>query len=220
VKKLIIFAAFLSGGISAFAQQEETVDAKANSILQSLSKKTKSYKSIKAEFTIVSYSKDKKPTDTQNGALTVKGAKYKLDIKNQVVICDSSTTWTYLKDANEVQINNVDPSDKNALTPNNIFTIYEKGFKTHFESEEKSGAFTLAIIDLYPKHPEKEKYHTLKLTINKDKDQITEVKVMLKDGTMMTYVIKTFTPNGDLSNSTFTFNAKDYPGVEVEDLRN
>ena len=201
------------------AQPRQVEDVKANSILNSLTRKSKTYKSFKAGFTIVMYGRDKKPTDTQKGSLLVKGAKYKLDIKNQTVICDSSTVWTYLKDANEVQINNVDPKSKNAITPDNIFTIYKKGFKKHYEGESKQGNTIMETVDLYPIHPEKEKYHTLKFVINKEKNQIAEIKVMMKDGTMVYYIINTFATNINLPADTFSFNKKNYPDVEVEDLR-
>ncbi|HXB14094.1 MAG TPA: outer membrane lipoprotein carrier protein LolA [Bacteroidia bacterium] len=216
MKKIFLFIVLCSFAIMMQAQ-EETADPKAKAILESLSKKTKTYKTIKAEFTVISYDKDKKPTDTQKGSLIVKGGKYKMDIKNQTVICDSTTTWTFLKDANEVQISNVDANaDKGSVSPTNIFTIYEKGFKSHFESE----ANNMDVIDLYPKHPEREQYHTLKLTINKEKNQITEVIVLKKDGSTMKYMISSFITNSEIPGSTFIFNAKDYPGVEVEDLRN
>jgi outer membrane lipoprotein carrier protein len=218
VKKLILSIALSLCAVALFAQ-EETIDAKANGILQSLSKKTKAYKSIKADFNITMYGKDKKVTETQKGKLIVKGGKYKLEVKNQVVISDSTTMWTYLKDANEVQINNVDHTDKGTISPTNIFTIYEKGFKSHFDKEETVNGVTTEHIDLYPKHPEKEKYHTLKLTIDKTKNQITGIQVLMKDGTTVEYTIDTFSADTDLLDATFKFNTKDYPGIDVEDLR-
>ncbi|HTB07441.1 MAG TPA: outer membrane lipoprotein carrier protein LolA [Bacteroidia bacterium] len=215
MKKLVLTLVLCLSVVAMYAQ-EETADPKAKAILQSLGKKTKAYKTIKAEFTMVVYGKDGKPTDNQKGNLTIKGGKYKFDMKNQVVISDSNTMWTYLKDANEVQINNVDHNtDKGSISPATIFTIYEKGFKSHFESEEGN----LEVVDLYPKHPEKEKYHTIKLVIDKNKNQITSIKVMLKDGTMMSYTIDNFVTDTAIADSYFKFEAKDYPGVEVTDLR-
>jgi outer membrane lipoprotein-sorting protein len=115
--KKIILSVALGMMVTAMQAQEETVDAKASAILQSLSKKTKTYKSIKAEFNIIMYGRENKITDNQKGNLDVKGGKYRLEVKNQVVISDSNTMWTYLKDANEVQINNVDhtATDKGAI---------------------------------------------------------------------------------------------------------
>jgi len=202
------------------AQQAETADAKANSILQSLSKKTKTYKTIKAGFSVTVYGKDKKVTDNQKGNLTVKGGKYKLELKNQNVISDSTTVWTYLKDANEVQINNADHSgDKGTISPTNIFTVYENGFKSHFDKEDNLKGAAVDVIDLYPKHPEREKYHTLILVIDKTKNQIVSVSVMMKDGTVVTYTVDSLNTETTIPDSFFSFNPKDYPGIDVEDLR-
>ncbi len=221
VKKIFLIAALSVFASLLKAQQEEIPDAKAKAVIEALSKKAKTYKTIKADFTIVVYDRNKQPGDPQKGSLCSKGAKYRLDIKSQTVICDSATTWTYLKDANEVQINNVESDpDKGNISPATIFTIYEKGFKSHWDGETKNGAETMEVIDLYPKHPEREKYHTLKLTINKEKDAVEEILVMMKDGTTVKYTVNSFSPNTTLSPGTFTFNSKDYPGVEVEDLRN
>jgi outer membrane lipoprotein carrier protein len=207
--------------MAVIAQPEEAVDAKANNILQSLDKKTKTYKTINAEFIITQYGKDKKPGESQKGTIWVKGAKYKLDIKNQTTFCDSITTWTYLKDANEVQINTAEASgDKGKLSPSTIFNFYEKGFKSHFIDEEKLNTILCECVDLYPKHPEKEKYHTLRLFIDKTKNQLVQITALMKDGTSQTYVVAKFNPNIPLANTTFTFDSKGYPGVEVEDLRN
>jgi outer membrane lipoprotein carrier protein len=220
VKKLILPFTFCLLSLSVIAQQEETPDAKANSLLQSLDKKTKSYKTINAEFTVTQYGKDKKPGDPQKGTIWVKGAKYKLDIKNQTIYCDSATTWTYLKDANEVQINKVDSSDeKGAISPATIFKFYEKGFKSRFVDEEKINNEPCECVDLYPKHPEKENYHTLRLFIDKVKNQVVEVQKIMKDGTMQVFVIDKFNPNIALADSIFSFDSKKFPGVEIEDLR-
>jgi outer membrane lipoprotein carrier protein len=220
VKKLILPAAFCLFAMAAFAQPAETPDAKANGILQSASKKTKTYKTINAEFTITQYGKDKKPGDSQKGTLWSKGAKYKLDIKNQLVFCDSTTKWTYLKDANEVQINKVDATaEDGGLSPATIFSFYEKGFKSRYVDEEKINNVLCECVDLYPKHPEKEKYHTLRLFIDKVKNQLVQITVMMKDGTTQIISVDKFVPNTTLTDKSFTFDAKAYPGVEIEDLR-
>jgi outer membrane lipoprotein-sorting protein len=220
VKKLIIACIVSHLCIKIVAQPVETPDAKANSILQMLDKKTKTYKTIYTEFSINMYGKDKKPGDVQKGIIWVKGARYKLDIKNQTIYCDSTTTWTFLKDANEVQINKVDSSGtKGTLSPSTIFMFYEKGFKSRFVDEEKVDNVLCNCIDLYPKHPEKEKYHTLRLFIDKSKNQILQITSMMKDGTTQIYTIDKFTPNTSLPDSTFIFDTKKFPGVEIEDLR-
>lgn len=206
--------------IAASAQPAETIDSKAVGILQTLDKKTKAYATLNAEFTVTQYGPDKKPGDSQKGTLWVKGAKYKYDIKNQTVFCDSVTTWTYLKDAGEVQINKVDPtSEKGSLSPATLFSFYEKGFKSHFIDEEKVNNALCESVELYPKHPEKEKYHTIRLFVDKVKNQVAKITFMMKDGTMQVIIVNKFAANSPLPDETFIFNAKNYPGVQVEDLR-
>jgi outer membrane lipoprotein carrier protein len=220
VKKLIFPLVFCMLTIMVSAQPAETVDTKAVSILQALDKKTKIDKTIYAEFTITQYGTDRKPGDSQKGILWVKGSKYKYDIKNQMVFCDSVNTWTYLKDANEVQINKVDPtSDKGSLSPATLFNFYEKGFKSHFIDEEKVNSVLCECIELYPKHPEKEKYHTIRLFIDKVKNQVAKISFLMKDGTMQAVVVSKFSANTPFADDAFVFNPKNYPGIEVEDLR-
>src|ERR1043166_2865141 len=121
MKKLLVAGFMLLGGTFAFAQMPKDVpDAKAKGILDDLSKKTKSYTSIKAEFNIVTAGPDKKVKDNTSGAMQHKGNKYKLEIKGQTIFCDGKTQWTYIKDDNTVQINDApDPNKSDNINPSN-----------------------------------------------------------------------------------------------------
>ncbi|MEK6614627.1 MAG: outer membrane lipoprotein carrier protein LolA [Bacteroidota bacterium] len=211
--------------ISAFAQQiKETVDAKAKAILDEVATKTKTYTSIKTEFTILMEKQvnntESKITDTQSGTLQLKGIKYKLEFKGQTIFCDSKTQWTYIKESNEVQINNApDPKATDNINPVNIFTLYEKGYKYKYEKEDVVNGVKADIINLYPTDPDKKSYHTIKLTIDKVKKQIIAVKILNKNGTSNTIIVKNFTTNSEMADTMFSFNKADYKGVEVVDLR-
>ena len=206
---------------SAFAQMpKEIPDAKAKAILDELSKKTKTFTTVKAEFEIITTGADGKQKDKTTGTMWHKGNKYKLEIKGQTIFCDGKTQWTYIKDDNEVQINDApDPAKDDKISPSNIFTIWEKNFKYFFDKEEVQNGATVQIVKLIPLEPGKKPYHTVKLFIDKVKNQIISVKVMNKDGNVTTINVKSFTPNADMPDATFTFNKKDYPGVTETDLR-
>jgi outer membrane lipoprotein-sorting protein len=210
-KKLTIIALVAIGSITTLNAQN---DPKAKAILDELSKKTKAYTSIKAEFSFTVEKKDK-TKDTQVGKIEVKGAKYKLIIPGHEIYCDGKTVWDYIKDANEVQIKDVEVGGDENLNPSNIFTIYEKGYKYKFDSEDA----TKQIVSLFPENPDKKKFHTVKLFIDKVKKQITQVKMMMKDGSTHTYEIKSFATNTEMPDTNFVFNAKAHPGISVEDLR-
>ncbi len=209
-KKLSIVLFLSLGTIVSNAQN----DPQAKKILDELSAKTKAYTTIKAEFSFTIEKKDKSK-DTQNGKIATKGAKYKLEIPGHEIYCDGKTVWDYIKDANEVQIKEMEKGGDDAVNPSTIFTIYEKGYKYKFEGED---ALT-QTISLFPENPDKKKFHTSKLFIDKNKKQISSVKMMMKDGSTQTYAIKTFEANAVIADSEFTFNTKAHPGISVEDLR-
>lgn len=208
-----------------FAQQpKEVVDAKAKAILDEVAKQTKTYTSIKTEFTSVMEKQESNTksavTETQSGSIQLKGTKYKLEFKGQTIFCDSKTQWTYIKESNEVQINNApDPNATDNINPVNIFTLYEKGYKYKYEKEDVVNGAKVDIINLYPTEPDKKSYHTIRLTIDKAKKQIIAVKMLNKNGTSNTITVKNFTTNTEMADTMFTFNKADYKGVEVVDLR-
>ena len=195
-------------------------DAKAKAILDALSKKTKSYGSIKADFSYKMETADKKPGDTQEGTIYLKGNKYKLEIANQEVICDGKSVWTYLREANEVQVNTMPaPGTDDAITPANIFTMYEKGFKYKYEGEKAEGGKTIQTITLHPADPKTKPYHSVKLFIDKGANQLSSIKIFGKDGTTTTYTVKNFSANPALQDNLFIFSTAQHPKVEVIDLR-
>jgi outer membrane lipoprotein carrier protein len=215
MKKLILLFIAVS-----FANYNYAQDAKAKAILDDLSKNTKTYKSISASFSFVSEDKNKKVGEKQDGSIIVKGTKYKVEIAGQTIICDGKTIWTYLKESNEVQINNFDPNEsEDKITPTNIFTIYEKGFKYEFEKEESVKGVITQKIKLFPNDPKKKNYHTAILSIDKAKKQVTALKVLGKDGSVSNYTVKKFTANAAVDDKTFSFNKASFPGIEVIDLR-
>jgi len=210
-KRILIFALLTAAVGTVFSQN----DPKAKKILDDLSAKTKAYTTLKADFEFTVEKKDKTKT-TQKGKLTTKGAKYKLEIPGHDIYCDGKTVWDHIKDASEVQVKDMEVgTDEDAVNPSTIFTLYEKGYKYKFDKED---AKTL-VISLFPLNPDKKKFHTVKLFINKAKNEISSVIMNMKDGSTHTYLIKTFAANGVIADTEFAFNAKAHPGVSVEDLR-
>jgi outer membrane lipoprotein-sorting protein len=102
-------------------------DAKATAILNKVSKLYKSYTGIKSTFTITTSTAQGKSTNS-NGTVWIKGTKYKLDYAGQEIYCNGKFIWTFNNEDNEVTKENYKVKD-NAITPNEIFTIYNLDFK-------------------------------------------------------------------------------------------
>lgn len=216
MKRLII--ALLVIGSIGFKTNAQT-DTKAKEILAAVSKKYRSYDIVKTDFTFTLNNEKAKVKETQQGTLYVKANanKYKVAMTNQDLISDGKVQWTYLKNDQEVQISNVDNSG-DAINPAKIFTIYEKGFKYAYTGENKVGAKVYQMIDLTPTNTKKSVLK-VRLSIDKVSKQIANVVIFEKNGNTYTYNVKTFSPNVKVPETTFAFDAKKYPGVEIIDLR-
>jgi outer membrane lipoprotein-sorting protein len=226
---LLLPALFLS--VMTFAQPADpNYDPKAKAILEEVSKTTKAYSSITATFSIT-VKQANGTSDVKNGTVIMKGGMYKIVIENKVkdvikkeeYYNDGTTTWVYSEKDKEVTIDNApDPAKKKSetITPNDIFTLYEKGFKYTFVKEETQNGKVVQIINLFPEKPDKKNYHTVKVTIDKTKKQIINVVFMNKDGSTTTYNVKTFTPNAVVSDATFKYDKKAHPAdVQEIDMR-
>lgn len=216
MKKIVLSLAIMAGfAFSASAQ----MDAKAKAILADVSKKYRTYDIVKTDFTFILDNPQAKIKETQHGTLIVqaKTNKYKVEMTNQDQISDGKSQWTYLKEDKEVQITSADPNS-DALNPAKIFTVYEKGFKYLYTGDSNVAGKAYQMIDLTPIDINKS-YFKIRLSIDKVAKQIANVVIFDKGGNKYTYQIKKFIPNVKVPESTFVFDAKKYPGVEVVDLR-
>lgn len=216
MKKIVLLLIATLGYIHVVNAQ---TDAKAKGILNEVSKKYRSYDVAKADFTLIIDNQQANAKDSQQGTIYVKANanKYKVSMTTQDMISDGKTLWTYLKEEKEVQVTNVTNSD-DALSPAKIFTIYEKGFKYLYTGDKKVGTKVYQMIDLTPTDINKS-YFKIRLTIDKAAKQISSALILEKNGNKYTYTVKSFLSNAKVPESTFTFDAKKYPGVEVVDLR-
>ncbi len=209
MKKLLLLVLVAGLTVSAFAQN----DKKATAILDEVSAKTKAYKSIKIDFTYAMDNAKEKIHDKFKGTLLSKGDKYKLTAAGQDVISDGKTVWTYLRDAKEVQINNV-AEDDDAFTPTKLLSGYSKDFKSKF-IEEKGNT---QVIELYPLKKGKT-FTKVRLTLDKNKKQVSRFVIYDRSGSTFSYIVDSFITDQAVSDNVFTFNKADHPGVEMNDMR-
>jgi outer membrane lipoprotein carrier protein len=204
--------------VFSFAQTADQKDKKAEDILKGVSNKYKSYKSVKAAFKITVENPQNKSKDVQSGTICLKGNKYRLEVAGQDIVTDGKTRWTYVKDANEVQIDN-QRTDENAITPSNLFTMYEKGWLFKFMGEQAEKGMVYQLVELIPVDPKKKNIFKVKLTINKNDKFITTAKLFDKNGSTQTIAVDKLSPNSCDADSLYSFNTNKYPGAEVIDLR-
>ncbi|MDZ4667074.1 MAG: outer membrane lipoprotein carrier protein LolA [bacterium] len=189
----------------------------AEKLMERISKRYKAFKSMKADFVYTIENKQQKSQEKQKGNILVKGNKFKLDIANQLIICDNKTIWTYSREVNEVQINNYSPKE-GAIRMDDLFTMYGKGFLYKITETKKDGNKEIVVMELTPKD-KKKKFFKIKVTLDKTNQTILNSQVFEKSGTIHNYSVTNQVPNLKFDDNQFVFDVKKYPGVEIIDLR-
>lgn len=192
-------------------------DAKAKSILEAVSKKINSLKSLKANFALHLNGNGGKVKDTKKGTFYMKGSKYKVDIAGQEIICDNKTVWTYNKETKEVQVSNYNPNEQ-TISPAKLFTnFYDKEYSYKYAGTRKVSGKSCDIIEMMPTNKSKQ-FTKVELAVDNTKT-IVGGNVWEKNGNNYQYDVSGFTPNAPVTDDMFTFEPKKHPGVEVVDLR-
>lgn len=207
-------------GVNSFSQNNKlgTSDPAAKTILDKVSAKFKTYKTVTANFTLSITNSAGKIEGTKKGTAYIKGSKYRVNIPGQEIYSDGNNIWTYDKSANEVQVTKFDPS-ANTITPQKMFTnFYDKDFLYKLNGETKQDNKTLQEIELTPVDKTKAFFKVL-VNIDKTSKNIVSTKVFEKNGNRYIYTITSMKANTALPDSLFVFDVKKYPNVEVIDLR-
>src|SRR4051812_31032063 len=100
-------------------------DPKALEILDAMSKKYRALSSFEANIAYTLTNETEKINEEFKGKITVKGDKFRLALPEQEVYNNGTTIWTYLPEAKEVNIDNVD-AKSDEVTPSKFYDIYKK----------------------------------------------------------------------------------------------
>lgn len=208
MKRIILSGLILLVAITLNAQ----TDKKAQTILNEVTATTKSYKTVRIEFTYKMENTAQKINDSYKGVLVSKGDKYKLSVSGQDVISDGKTVWTYLKDANEVQVNTVGEDD-DSFTPTKLLSSYTENYKSKLIKETPAEQ----IIELTP--VQKKNFNKVKVTVDRAKKMVSSLAIYDKNGSVYSYIVNKMDVNQNFYDTMFTFKPADHPGVEVIDMR-
>jgi outer membrane lipoprotein carrier protein len=217
--KRILSVAFLMMAV-AFITKAQTPkgmgysDPEAKKILDAVSAKFKTFKSVQSNFSLKIENASNKVLGTKTGTVYMKGTKYRIKVAGQDIFSDGSNVWTVDPAAKEITLTKLDPSN-NTITPQKLFTnFYDKDFLYKLNGDAKG----IQEIELTPIDKSK-LFHKVVVFINKATKSITSTKIFEKAGNRYTYTVSGMNTNATIADAMFTFNQKNYPGMELVDLR-
>lgn len=224
--KLILgfLIAFLIADVSlaqtkhAYSTSDQS-DPEAKAILDKLKGRYKSFKTLEADFTLTIEFPEEEPV-IQKGTLTQAGDKFRVEMKDQAIISDGNTLWFHQKLNNEVQINNVDEmGEGELLSPKTLLHIYESDKYIYaLTNQFVENGIAIQQVEFKPVDKDSE-YSKIRLSIDKKKNQMLNVKAFGKSGSRFTFELNQLNPDKNFEVDFFQFNPAKYPGIHVEDLR-
>lgn len=215
-----LFALSLVIGLAVQAQGKAagSNDPEAKKILDAVSAKFQTYKTVQASFSYKVENATGKVLSSKSGTILMKGTRYKLNFSGLDVYCNGTTVWNFDKAANEVTVNNLDASS-GMITPQKLFSnFYDKDFYYLLNGEKKVGNKVIQEIQMTPVDKSKN-FHTVYLLIDKAAQSLYSTKVLEKSGSRYSYTVSGMKTNLPAADGLFQFDSKKFPGVNVEDLR-
>jgi outer membrane lipoprotein carrier protein len=210
---LIIFLLLLAE--YAICQQ----DPEARKILDAVAEKTKSYKSIQADYELIIEDHKENIQSDSKGQIIIKKNKYKLESTGSTVYYDGKTMWTYTQDNEEVVITEPDTLDENFLSnPAKIFYFYNRDFKYRYVGGVMTDNTKMYEIHLFPINLD-QPYSRIKLYIDVNKDILSAISIVGKDGVDYNILLSNYITDKDFDDSVFTFDNSKFKKAEIIDLR-
>lgn len=200
---------------SAYAQQRyvEKSDPEAKKILKEVKSVIKEYDALKIEYELTLENGEEE--EIQVGTIIQKDNKYCVTNNGNVIINDNQTVWLYMKNQNEVQINDFEEEDELSFSPNKIFNLDESEDEFFYAITDQKG--NLCKIEFKPLEKGSE-IMKIRVEIDKAQRMIKSVKVFQTDGIKLNFKLNKVS-NYTINANTFSFIKSKYPGVKEVDLR-
>ncbi|MDR3266139.1 MAG: hypothetical protein LBT24_01020 [Tannerella sp.] len=213
VIKLIVIALLFSLSTVSFSQSKD-----AGAILEKTTHKYNEYTGgMEIGFTANLRSVKNNINESFEGTLTMKENKFALntpDVKNWF---NGTTLWTYMVNIQEVNVSNPSGNELQSINPLLFLRNYKKDFNVSYIGESTSHNNKMAYdIVMTPK--KKDDVEKIELQIEKSTSLPSRIVMLMKNDIRNSIIIKEI-KSVDLSDTKFSFPEKDFPDVELVDLR-
>lgn len=200
--------------VQAQSSQQAAVD-----LLNKASHAYEQSQGVAASFKIRSYDSSKNLLGEVEGNISLQASRFFLEVPDEMKAWfDGRDLWTLIINAQEVNLSTPSPEELLTLNPVNIFMLYKQNYQCRLLAEKKNGNNMLSGVELMAKDASAE---ILRICIYFDKNKLHPVDITLyqNGGNYAIININQYQTNRNYPDYYFLFPQKDYPMVEVIDLR-
>jgi outer membrane lipoprotein-sorting protein len=201
----LIVIALLVFGLSGFSQS----DTKAETLLNEVSSKIKTYKNISLDFKYELNNVSENINQETRGDVVIDGEKYKLNILGVTRIFDGKTLYTINPEDEEVTISSDNTEDENTITPSKMLSFYEDGYTFKMDIIQNVKGRKIQYVKLNPIDTNSEIRYIL-LGIDATTKHIYNLIEVGSNGTKTTLTVNSFKTDEPISKTLFTFDESKY----------
>lgn len=204
MKKLVLILS-LAQGFSGLAQN----DSKAESLLNEVSQKIKTYKNISLDFKYELNNISENINQETRGDVVIQGEKYKLNVLGITRIYDGKTLYTISPEDEEVTISSDNTDEEGTITPSKMLSFYEDGYTYKMDIIQNVRGRKIQYVKLNPIDTNSEIKNIL-LGIDATTKHIYNLIENGKNGTKTTLTVNSFKTDEPISKTLFTFDESKY----------
>lgn len=214
IKKYILSCIVFIGIASSLMAQKSS---EAASILDNTASAFEKAGGVKAEFTFEAFQRGAS-LGTASGAIELDGEKFFLKTAEHLSWYDGKTQWTYLPSSDEVTITTPTEAELQSINPYALLYIYKNGYNYEMGKTQsfQGKAVHEVVLKSFDKHNQ---ISSIMLLVDQSNYQPLYIVVELSDFTRNEITINQYQIGMKYSNSKFVFDKKQYPNVEVIDIR-
>lgn len=210
--RLLVASVFM---FFAFAKATTAQSSKADALLKEVTAKYKSYNNLTFTYKAnLKNDKAKQNMDIQGDAI-LSGQKYNVNFMGSTLIFDGNKLYNINREDEQVTISS--QNNEMGISPTNILNFYEKGYNRSWDKEENMRGRKIQYIKLIPIKSDSE-YKQVMLGIDVNTKHIYNAIITERSGTVITFTMSSLKTNTTIPKSSFSFNAKDYNGWDIERL--
>ncbi len=151
-----------------------------------------------------------------SGSMDVQGNKFYLNSPDMLSWYDGKTQWSMIPNDTEVNMSEPSPAEQQAMNPTILLQLYKKGFDYKMKQGKLSNGENGYKIYLNADN-KKQKIREMYIEVT-DSYRLTRISI-LEGKNWMRIVLSNTKTGKKFADSHFTFPAKQYPNVEIIDIR-
>lgn len=187
----------------------------AQQVLDKTATLLKSSGGLQADFEATTFKK-LSPVGTAKGTISVEGSKFMISSNQALMWFDGRTQWSLLKSSDEVNVTSPTPEEIQQINPYTFINLYKNGYNLSLKKTTYQGK-SCYEVHLIARNRDND-INEMRITI--DKASYLPLSVRIRQDENWTRIrVANLKTGKHWADSFFRFNHKDYPDVQIIDLR-